>query len=914
MGLFQKKNNEATDNANVAVKEVPVENKKGTKEKKTGKKNVSGKNNRKNTIQQLLPAENFFDNGIIQISGDEYSKAYFMNDANFMAEGEAKQDEILKNYKKILNKFPPNCYITIVIVNKRETLENLAKNYHFPYQGNKTDTYCDDYNHIIAEKIAQGNNDIKKSKYILLTVKSPSYNDAVGLLDVMEGELNSAVMIINKSGVKALNAYERLKLMFLILNGAERDFDREYAQYIREGEKSTDLDFALMKSHGMTAKNMICPPALMFDKGTVFLGEDRACKSVMFTNFPTSLDTKFLTEITNIPYEMVTTIHLRNVPRKKATTLVKMQNNSVKADVIKASQQAYRNGYDPSLMNEDLIMAQQQAKELRQDVVVKGEKMFYMTLSVTFFGKSVDELKDISKLYELKCSDFTISPNGLIGQQKRGLMSSLLLGNRELILDRLVTGDDCCAIFPYNIQEISDPRGHFYGINALSKNMIMYDRKRSRLANGLFFGQSGTGKSFITKGEIIPNLLDMRNGEDDMIILDPENEYRVVAEAFGGDIIDLDVKGDLHINPCDMNMEWDNPKASPLTEKCDFMVGLVESILGKGRECNSYEVNAIHRACQKMYSDYVDTMTERHKRGDENANIDYDIMPTLVDFYHALVEDGSAESRKIAMAIETYCVGGYNVFAHRTNIKGHNRLTVYNLLYLPEKMQEMAMKVCLSSIWNKVCENKERNMKLKTNKAIWVYLDEFHLFFKTESSASTIMAYYKRVRKYGGIMTGITQDVADLLTTRQGEAMFNNTGFFIFLGQSPIGRQKIQNMWQVSDTLIDYLNEKGVGVGLIYNSLSMIPFDYTLDRTTDLYRLMSTNPNDADDKNTKMGSKDGGKNEDDDDDDDDINDFFSGNNSSVSDEKDESEESASSQTYEADDDDDEEPINPYGAE
>lgn len=853
---------------NAVVVDEEVKGGKKAKAKKPAKK-TNVKAVRKTTVQQLLPAETFYDNGIIQISGDEYSKAFRMNDANFMAESEVKQDNILKEYKKILNKFPANCYITIAIVNKRETVENLKKNYHFPYQGNQTDCYCDDYNHIIDEKIAQGNNDIKKEKFIILTVKSPSYFDALSLLDVMEGELNSAVKVINKSGVQPLGAYERLKLMFEILNGADREFDKEYAPYISVDEKERNtLNFAMMKAHGMSAKDMIAPQAVIFDKGNLSLGENRYCKSNMFTTFPPTLDTKFLTQITNIPYEMVTTIHLRNVPRKKATTLVKMQNNSIKADVIKASQQAYRNGYDPSLMDENLIQAQQEAKQLRQDVVVNGEKMFYMTFSTSFFGKSVEEVNDIQKLFDLKCQDFSISPNNLLGQQKRGLLSSLLLGNKELILDRLVTGDDCCAIFPYNIQEICDPRGHFYGINALSKNMIMYDRKRSRLANGLFFGQSGTGKSFITKGEIIPNLLDLRNGEDDMIILDPENEYRVVAEAFGGDVIDLDVKGDLHINPCDMNMEFDNPKASPLTEKCDYMVGLVESILGKGRECNSYEVSAIHRATNKMYENYIDTMTERHRRGDENCNIDVEIMPTLVDFYNGLMEDGSAESRKIANAIESYCVGAYNVFAHRTNVKGENRLTVYNLLYLPEKMQEMAMKVCLSSIWNRVCDNKERNAKYHTNKSIWVYLDEFHLFFRTESSANTIMAYYKRVRKYGGIMTGITQDVADLLVSRQGEAMFNNTGFFIFLGQSPIGRQKIQNMWQVSDTLVDYLNEKGVGVGLIYNSLSMIPFDYTLDKTTDLYRLMSTNPNDADDKTTKLGAVD--DNDEDEDDEDNI--------------------------------------------
>ena len=816
----------------------------------------------KKTVQQLFPAEKFFDNGVIQVSSDEYSKAYLMNDANFMAETEMRQETLLKEYKKILNKFPTNCYISIVIVNRRETVENLRKNYHLPYSGKKTDKYCDNYNYIIDDKIAQGNNDIKKDKFIVLTVKTQTYAEAVSLLDIMEGELNSAVKVINKSGVKPLSAYDRTKLMFAIFNGNERNFDTEFSQYITVDDGVSSLDCAKIKKHGTSVKNMVCPSSIVFDRGTVILGEDRYCKSNMFTNFPPTLDVKFLTGITNIPYEMVTTIHLRNVPRKKAQTLVKMQNNSIKADVIKASQQAYRNGYDPSLMNEDLMLAQQEARELRQDVIVNGEKMFYMTFSNTVFAKSKEELDEVQKLFELKCQDFSISPNPLMGQQKRGLMSSLLLGNKELVLDRLVTGDDCCAIFPYNIQEICDSRGHFYGINALSKNMIMYDRKRSRLANGLVFGQSGTGKSFIVKGEIIPNLLDLKNGEDDIVILDPENEYRLVAEEFGGNVIDLDVKGDLHINPCDLNMEWDNPKASPLTEKSDFMVGLVESIMGRGRECNSMDINAISRACSKMYERYIETMTERHEKGDENCNIDVTIMPTLVDFYNYLIEDGSGEAKKIAQFVEPYAVGSYNVFAHRTNIKSNNRLTVYNLLYLPEKMQEMAMKVCLSSIWNKICENKERNEKMGTNKSIWVYLDEFHLFFKTESSASTIMAYYKRVRKYGGIMTGITQDVADLLSSRQGEAMFNNTGFFIFLGQSPIGRQKIQMMWNVSDALIEYLDGKGTGIGLIYNSMSMIPFDYTLDKTTDLYRLMSTNPNDADDKSTKAGQR----NDDDDED------------------------------------------------
>ena len=328
-----------------------------------------------------------------------------------------------------------------------------------------------------------------------------------------------------------------------------------------------------------------------------------------------------------------------------------------------------------------------------------------------------------------------------------------------------------------------------------------------------------------------------------MIILDPENEYRIIAETFGGTIIDLETKSDFHLNPCDMSMEWNDSKADPLVEKCDYMVGLVESILGRGRECNAYEVNAIHRACNKMYEPYIEEMSRRHEEGDDR-NIDTELCPTLVDFYEQLVNDGTPESNKLSMAIEPYCVGNYNLFAHHTNVKTKSRLLVFNLLYLPDKMKEMAMKVCLANIWTKIVKNMEDNKKFGTTKAIWVYLDEFHLFFQTESSATTIMQYFKRVRKYNGIMTGITQDVADLLRTQQGTAMFNNTGFFVFLNQSPIGRNQLQQLYGIPDSLIDYIKDKPSGMGLIYNNSVLIPMDYKLPTSSELYKLMSTNPHD----------------------------------------------------------------------
>ena len=802
------------------------------------------------SVQEVLDFEAITIEGTIVSKGGNYSRLYSLTDSNFITESDERQGDIILDYAKFVNRFPDNVEISIVIVNKRNTTEQLSKSYHLKPQGDGFDNYRDDYNHIIDEKIKDGHNDISKDKYILMNVHADNLSDANITFDAAEISLQEAIKQINRVGVKSLDALQRLKVMREILCGVEGvPFDEEYSRYFLrtrdgEGNDNISLDTTRLKKEGVSVKDLIAPQMISKEKGLLQLDEERFTKAFAFTNLPNSLDTSFLTNVTNLPYEMVTVIQLKPVPRKKALSLVKNQNVAIKADVIKASQQAYRSGYDPSLMNEDLQQAQQEAGKLRKDIVVDGKKLFYATLVTVLIGKNEEEIRVIEEQYKAKCADFSVIPNTLMGQQVPALNTATLVGNSKIIIDRMLTGDHACALFPFNIQELNDKKGHFYGINAQSKNMAMYDRKRSRLANGLIFGQSGSGKSFFTKGEIIPNLLD---GKDDMIILDPENEYRLIAEAFGGTVIDLEAKSDYHINPCDLSMEWDDPKATPMVDKCDYMVGLVESVLGRGRECSSYEVNAIHRACNKMYEPYIEEMTKRHNDGD-NTNIYPELCPTLVDFYEALIADQTAESAKIAMAIEPYCIGNYNLFAHHTNIKSESRLTVFNLLYLPEKMTEMAMKVCLANIWTRIVKNKEQNEKNGTNKSIWVYLDEFHLFFKTESSASTIMAYFKRVRKYGGIMTGITQDVADLLKTQQGTAMFNNTGFFVILKQSPIGRDQIQKLWGVSDALIDYTKDKDSGIGIIYNNSVLIPMNYKLPTDSILYRLMSTNPNDAENK------------------------------------------------------------------
>lgn len=846
MGLFSKQKNQE--------KKAPVRARKASNK----------------SMQRFLEKniEYISDTGIIVSNNStQFSKLYELLDVNFSTETQERQKKILDYFSQLINRFSEDIDVSLVIINERNTKADLAELYHFPLQGDSSDAVRQDYNAMIDTKIATTHSEVSRKKYILITYHLPKgtgkgvspLSQAESEISLTESSLIDGVKAIDsKSNAVPVSAFKRIELMHKVLNGIsdEVSFEREYGRYFNEVNKGNGTEYELnakkLKKSKMTVRSMIAPQQIS-DTGKVMqLGDNRFAKSYCFRNFPSMLDATFTSRITDFPYEMVTVIEMKKMPRKDAERKVKMKVNDTKADEIKAYKSAAKEGYGAELINEDVIEAREAAVKLRHDIVVEKKNLFLTKIVSTFFCQTEEELDDVGKLFTSACSNMSVTPSYLMFQQKAGLQTALFSANSPINIDRAFTSDDIKAMNPYAVQELNERRGHFYGTNAISHNMIVYDRKRSKLANGLEFGISGSGKSFFIKGEIIANYLD---GNDKIIILDPEDEYHVVAEYFGGIVIDLSLSSKWHINPCDLSMEWGDPKNGDegvpvkelLAEKCDYMVSLVEAIYGRNKECNTYETNAIHKATEKMYESYISEMTRRHDEGcvdGQSDTLDVSLCPTLKDFYNCLIEEGNGAAQDVADKIYQYCLGNYSIFAHHTNVPTDSRFVVYNLLKLPTKTMEVAMKVCLTSVWNDVVKNREENEKFHTGRSVWVYLDEFHHFFKTESSADTIMAYYKRVRKYGGIMTGITQDVSDLWKTEQGQAMYNNTGFYVFLNQSALGRQQIQQVHNISDALIDYINDKPVGTGLIYNNSVMIPFDYFIPKDTEMYRIMSTNPHD----------------------------------------------------------------------
>lgn len=493
-------------------------NKKETqKQQSTEIKKTKGR--RAKTAQQSIPYEEMYPNGMIKVGPGLYSKSYYFGDMNFATEKEDKQEEILKSYSKLLSKYAPNVTAQFTVFNRKASADKIKDKFFLkPRNGSsfgkaeeeierekRQQEYRDEYNAILDNRIKEGRNDIQKERYITLTLKTTDVIMANRTFATLDEETNNAVREINKTGVRPLTIEERICILHDIYKVGEEDFFPDLLNDYKD--ENGEFSLGKLSKKGLTTKDLIAPSNYINGMAQIQLGEYNYAKTFLISNFPTAMDTSFLSEITNIPCAMLTSVIFKSCPHKKAIRDVKAQNSAIKSEVVKANQKAIKNNYDPSLISEDLLTAREEAAELVREVTVHNQKLFFTTVTVTLLATSLDELKEYSEILKMRISDFSCQVNTLYGQQTVGFKTSLPLGMNYTEIDRMLTADSIDALFPFSVQELMDQNGHFYGLNPITKNMIVYNRRDSYLPNGLIVGQSGRGKSFFAKGEIIPNLL-----------------------------------------------------------------------------------------------------------------------------------------------------------------------------------------------------------------------------------------------------------------------------------------------------------------------------------------------------------------------------------------------------------------------
>lgn len=791
------------------------------KDKKKAKKVAS-------TSQETIPYVCVYKNGIIETEDGVFTKSYLLQDVNFAIATDEEQENMFVNYGKLLNMFGPDVMAEITIFNRNVDKKKFKEEILMPMKNDGLDRYRIENNAILESKMNEGKNNIIHEKYITLSVEAENIDAAIKQFARLDTELSTYVKRINNCDTSPLSLADRLAILYEIYNlGTPIPFTQKAKI---DGEKVTAFDLSFLKRQGITTKDLIAPPSISFSRDYFMLG-DKYGRTLYIDNYPTYLSTELLTELSDIACNMLTSVHYETIRPEKTLKLIKNQMVNINSNVIDAQKKASKNGYSADLISPELLRAQQQANEIMQDVTTRNQKLFLTTVVVTVFADSLDELDKHTKSVQTIGQRFLCSLKKLNYQQEYGFATSLPLANNKIYAQRLLTTEASSVFIPFSAQELSQKNGMYYGLNAVSHNLILFNRLNSKNANGVILGTPGSGKSFSAKREMINVLL---GTDDDIFIIDPEREYSPLAALFNGEVIRIAAGSKTYINPLDMDINYADDD-DPITLKSDFIGSLCETVIGGRYGLSPIQKSVIDRCVRQVYKPYMEHMAKLGRA----TTCDKEAMPTLDDFYELLLKQPEPEAQNIALALELYCRGSLDTFAHKTNVNTSSRFIVYDIKDIGSGMKEMGLQVCLNDIWNKIIENKQKG------KRTWFYIDEFYLLTQTDSSARFLQQIYKRARKWGGIPTGITQNVEDLLASKEARGVINNCDFIMMLNQSPLDRAELGQMLNMSPAQMSYITNSDAGQGLLYTGKSIVPFIDKFPTDNSLYRAMTTKPDEV---------------------------------------------------------------------
>ena len=659
---------------------------------------------------------------------------------------------------------------------------------------------------MLKQQLAKGNNGLVRTKYITFSIEAKSIREAKPRLERIETDILNNFKVL---GVKAypLNGVERLQIM--------------YETFHQEEQQKFDFSYDRILQSGMTTKDFIAPTSFLFKSGKDFMMGDTYGAASYLNILAPELTDKVLAEFLDMDKNLVVSIHVQSVDQLKAIKLIKGKITDLDRMKIEEQKKAVRSGYDMEIIPSDLATYGGEAKKILDDLQSRNERMFLVTVLFLNTAKTKQELDSAVFQTAGIAQKFNCTLNRLDYLQEQGLMSSLPLANNLVPIKRALTTTSTAIFVPFTTQELfMEGDSLYYGLNAVSNNMIMADRKQLKNPNGLILGTPGSGKSFSAKREITNVFF---TTTDDIIVADPEGEYYPLVEALGGQVIHISSTSKDYINPMDINLNYADDD-NPLGMKSDFILSLCELIMGARDGMEPEEKSVIDRCLPLVYQKYLNDPKPEN-------------MPTLGDLYDCLREQKERQAQRIATALEIYVNGSLRVFNHQTNVELDNRIICFDIKELGKQLKKLGMLIVQDQVWNRVTIN--RNSKKNTR----YYIDEFHLLLKEEQTAAYSVEIWKRFRKWGGVPTGITQNIKDLLASREIENIFENSDFIYMLNQASGDRQILAKQLNISPFQLSYVTNSNEGEGLLFYGNTIIPFKDKFDTSLKLYSLMTTKPN-----------------------------------------------------------------------
>ena len=888
--------------------------------------------------------------GICRVTDTRYTKTIQYQDINYQLSQNEDKTAIFESWCDFLNYFDSSVQFQLSFVNLSASQETFARSITIPPCGDEFDAIRAEYAEMLQNQLARGNNGLIKTKYLTFGIEADNLRTAKPRLERIETDLLNN---FKRLGVVAapLNGYDRLRVMHDILRMDEQEPFR--------------FSWDWLAPSGLSTKDFIAPSSFEFKTGRMFrMGRKLGAVSFVQILAP-ELNDRMLADFLDMESSIIVNLHVQSMDQVNAIKTVKRKITDLDKSKIEEQKKAVRSGYDMDIIPSDLATYGAEAKKLLQDLQSRNERMFLLTFLIMNTADTPRQLDNNIFQTSSIAQKYNCALTRLDFQQEEGLMSSLPLGMNQIEIQRGLTTSSVAIFVPFTTQELfqTGTEALYYGINALSNNLIMVDRKLLKNPNGLILGTPGcfagetrvrlangetatfadlvengiteawvkaydeeVGKtvdafareiriekyvhsmkqlhladgtavcctdthlimdadgSYITAGEIaegqklsgnhtvtkvttltfpdavpvydmtVPQRLNfvLENGlivhnsgksfsakreitnaflicpKDDIIICDPEGEYTPLVERLSGQVIKLSPTGKgydglpCYINPMDLNLDYSDDD-NPLSLKSDFILSLCELIVGGKDGLAPVEKTIIDRCVRIVYRDYLNDPKPEN-------------MPILEDLYNALRAQDEKEAQYIATALEIYVTGSLNVFNHHTNVDVNSRIVCYDIKELGKQLKKIGMLVVQDQVWNRVTINRA------AHKTTRYYLDEFHLLLKEEQTASYSVEIWKRYRKWGGIPTGITQNVKDLLSSREVENIFENSDFIYMLNQAAGDRQILAKQLNISPHQLSYVTHSGEGEGLLFYGNTILPFVDHFPKDTELYKVMTTKP------------------------------------------------------------------------
>ena len=752
------------------------------------------------SVQQSIPIRCVYSDGIWH-TGRKHSRTWRFADINYAAASEEERRSIFLSYCAVLNSLPTDAAAKITIINRRINPVDFQRQILMKERGDELDRYRRESNQILTRRAAESNN-LVQEKYITLSIPQRKIEETRTYFRRVDANLSKGFGRLD-SGAKPLTTHDRLRILHDFFRpGEEQYFTFDQTAAIRRG-----LDF----------RDLICPDGLAFKAGHFEMG-DKVGRVLFLKDYASYIKDEMIADLSDFPRNLILSIDILPIPTDEAVREVQSRILGIETDITRWQQrQNDKNNFTASIPYE-LEQLRGETKEFLSDLTERDQRMIFAVVTLVHIADSLEQLDADTEALLSIGREHLCQFSTLRYQQEDGLNTVLPYGLRRVKALRTLTTESAAVLMPFRVQEIQDPGGLPYGVNAISKNLLICERKRLISPHAFYLGVSGSGKSVAMKSTI-ENVALATN--DDIIIIDAEREYGPITRSLGGTVVEISPSSPHHINPMEVADGYGDGE-NPIAMKSELITSILEQQMGVGRVSGSHK-SIIDRCTANVYQNYF------HSRGKAP-------MPLLTDWRNEVLKQVDPEAREIALAAELITEGSLNVFAHPGNVDMNSRIITLDLYEMGEQLRPTALVVTLEAIQNRVMENRKRG------KYTWVFLDEVYLYFKYHYSGEFLYRAWKRFRKYAGIMTAATQNVEECLKSETARLMLANSEFLLLFNQAATDRAELGKLLHISDTQMGYITNAEPGHGLLKMGGSLVPFNNSIPKDTELYRLMSTTP------------------------------------------------------------------------